>query len=70
MVNEIKKALTDQVIAVREKLLVDLTIIDFLLKTSAARQPRVRSLLKGNKKILRGFKGILWEGVKIKGKCI
>ena len=34
----------------REKLIEDLAVIDFLLKTSAAGEPKVELLLRGNKK--------------------
>ena len=48
MVEQIKKELTEKVIAVRENLLEDIVVIDFLLKTSAGREPTVRALLKGS----------------------
>ena len=48
MVNEVKKELNEKVVAVREKLLEDLAVIDFLLKTSAAKEPDVGALLRGH----------------------
>ena len=35
-------------VAVREQLLEDLDVIDFLLKTSAATEPTIRALLRGD----------------------
>ena len=43
-----KKELNEKVVAVREQLLEDLDVIVFLLKTSAATEPNIRALLRGD----------------------
>ena len=48
----------------REKLIEDLAVIDFLLKTSAAREPDVGLLLRGHKQsyfYLDSFKSLIAE---------
>ena len=44
-----KKELNEKVVAVREQLLEDLDVIDFLLRTSAASEPNIRALLRGDR---------------------
>ena len=48
LVNEIKKELTDQVITIRENLIEYMAVVDFLTKTSAAKEFTIGSLLRGN----------------------
>ena len=46
MVNQIKKELSDKGIAIRQKLLMDLSTIKLLLKTYAAKEFVVNQLLQ------------------------
>ena len=55
MVNEIKKELTDQVISIRENILKNIAVIDYLLKTSAAKEYTIGSLLRGRYFIIPPF---------------
>ena len=55
MAREIAKEFTDKALAIRLKLKYYLRVLQFLLKTSAARDNVVRSLLKGENQLAASF---------------